>query len=164
MALNADALDLKMWEEAKLSHIEPEPISWFFSNVLFTITVLDRKGVEVCRVSSRAFMELAVFDIMANFWESLPPAEKNGEVVTLTSYHELLRRSATDELLNQPQALTYTPSILHPWLKRTLCLLGHDESSRRIFETFNYPHYLLDDGAHYDWLAMVTVAEFIHSV
>jgi hypothetical protein len=162
----ADAIDMRLWEEAKTPGIGREPISWFFANSPFTVMVVASKGAEIRRVTPRSFMELAIFDLMATFWESVTPVAKNGQVAALITYHELLRRWATDELLNQPQGVTRThtsPSALHPWLKRTLCLLGHDEGARSLFEGLNYPTYLLDDGAFYKRSATSMLSELIHS-
>ncbi len=150
MDSNTEAVDMRLWEEAKTSAIDPEQISWFFDEATFNITAVDWKRAGACYVSPRAFAELAIFDTMATFWESLPLMQKNREIVALAVYHKWLRQAATDELLSQPQGVTYpckSPSVLHPWLKRTLCLLGHDDRARRLFKDFNYPPHLLDDGA-----------------
>ena len=151
MESKSNALDINLWEEAKKkkSEIDPEQISWFFADAPLSVTLVVRKGVEALRVCPRAFIELAIFDIMATFWESLPLGQKNKQIVPVIHYHQLLRRVATDELLNLLRGKAHihgTPSILHPWLKRTLCLLGHDDGARKHFNAFNYPPCLLDGG------------------
>jgi hypothetical protein len=165
MTSTPDAGDMRLWKEAKTLAVDSESgiISWFFDTVLSTITVVSCKAIEVRQVSSRVFKELAVFDIMATFWESLQPAEKDGQMANLTLYHKLLRQAATYELCNQHLGVTCilnSPSILQPWLKRTLCLLGHDDSSRKLLESFQYPPYLLDDGKLRERLIVVSFAEF----
>jgi hypothetical protein len=141
-------LDRRLWEQAKTPAIELDPMSWFFDHTLFNITVVDLTGVVmVPQLSPRVFKELAIFDIMATFWESLPLAEKDRRIVTLMQYHKLLRRATTDELCNKSQQVSSTstgPSILQPWLERTLCLLGHENGDTKLLKEFNYPHYLVD--------------------
>ncbi len=149
-------LDRRLWEKAKISAIETDPISWFFDHTLFNITVVDLTGITIYRLGPRAFKELAIFDIMATFWESLPPAEKDRRIVTLMLYHKLLRQAATQELHNQLQPITSTipgPSILQPWLERTLCLLGHEYGDRKLLRKFNYPSYLVNHSMFKEWLS-----------
>ena len=140
-------LDEDLWEKAKTSHTKPEYISWFFSlDTPEKISILNYKTSRVLLVTRRAFLELAVFDTMAAFWEFLPKPLHEATGI-LVSYHKLLRKEVTDGFLNHASdGLTESPPLLHPWLRRTLCLLGHDEGARRTFETFNYPTHLLDEG------------------
>lgn len=144
LAMNFDE---DLWEKAKTSHIEPEYTSWFFSlDTPEKISILNYKSSRVLLVTRRAFLELAVFDTIAAFWESLPKPLHEATRI-LISYHKLLRKEVTADLLTHaPDGLTKCPPLLHPWLRRTLCLLGHDEGARRVFETFSYPTHLLDEG------------------
>jgi hypothetical protein len=144
MEAHADTADLRLWKEAKTSTVDIELITWFFTDPSH-ITVTDCKGVKVFNVETRTFMELAIFDIMTTFWESLPAAQQHKLIGRVTIYHKLLRRSVTNDLITQLEAQR-TPFILHSWLKRTLCLLGHDSAARRHLQGLHYPSCLLDYG------------------
>ncbi len=145
--------DGDLWEKAKTSHIKPEYTSWFFSlDTPEKISILNYKSSRVLLVTRRAFLELAVFDTITAFWECLSTPVHEATRV-LISYHKLLRKEVTDGFLNHASdGLTECPPLLHPWLRRTLCLLEHDEGARRMFETFNYPTHLLDEGEFSDSL------------
>ncbi len=136
-----------LWEKAKTSHFKLEYISWFFSlDMLEKITILNHKGSRVLLVTRCAFLELAVFDTIAAFWESLPKPFHEATRVII-SYHKVLRKEVMDGFLTHASdGLMECFPLLHPWLQRTLCLLEHDEGARRVFETFNYLTHLLDEG------------------
>jgi hypothetical protein len=139
--------DEDLWEKSKSSDLKPEHISWFFHPDMPTkkICVLNTGKIREVLVETRTLMELAIFDTMAAFWETLQ--QSNHLAKRYAAYHKLLRQTITNDLVNSAPAMTHeTPSILHPWLQRTLCLLGHDEDSRKTVETFNYPKHLCDDG------------------
>ena len=114
--------------------------------MLEKITILNHKGSRVLLVTHCAFLELAVFDTIAAFWESLPKPFHEATRVII-SYHKVLRKEVMDGFLTHASdGLMECPPLLHPWLQRMLCLLGHDEGARRVFETFNYLTHLLDEG------------------
>jgi len=155
--MNPNQLDRRLWEKAKTSAIEMEPVSWFFDHILLNITVADLTGIAIYQLGPRAFKELAIFNIMATFWESLPPAEKDRQITILMLYHKLLRQAVTQELQNQLQSPTFTgagSSILQPWLERTLCLLGHESGAKKLLREFNYPRYLVNNSMfNKEWLS-----------
>jgi hypothetical protein len=148
--MNLEIVDADIWRQAKLCNRSAEHISWFFFTndpLSIRIQAIDVTQIQVTR---RAFLELAIFDAMATFWDNAPLVEKNPRAI-LSSYHNLLRCSATMELQRSsktPNILVQSPPSLRPWLRRTLCLLGHDEDCRQKVETFKYPTQLLYEGAY----------------
>jgi hypothetical protein len=144
-----DSIDEDLWGQAKTVQLKQEHIPWFFyPGTQDKIRVGSYGGTQAHSVTHRAFLELAVFDTVAAFWESFSQPQVYSTMV-LTSYHKLLRRSVTKELMppTNPTEMVRCPLILQPWLKRTLCLLSHDEESRNLVEIYGYPTHLLDDGA-----------------
>lgn len=160
-------LDRKLWEKARTSAIDTEPVSWFFDHTLFNITVADLTGIMTYQLGPRAFKELAIFDIMATFWESLPPAGKEKQIVTLVLYHKLLRQAVTQELHSQLQPTKSTsggPSILQAWLERTLCLLGHEYGDKKLLREFNYPSCLIDNSMFNEFFQDELILQFTCSL
>ena len=109
---HADTADLKLWKEAKTSTIDTELITWFFTDPIH-VTVINCDEVKVFNVESRTFMELAIFDIMTTFWESLPAVQPNKLIGNLRMYHKLLRQSAINDLITQSEEVHRMPFILH---------------------------------------------------
>jgi hypothetical protein len=143
-------LDSDLWKQANESSFQPEHMPWFFyPDSPKKFCALNYGGIQAFpAVSDRVFTELAIFDTMGAFWEGFPQT-KNDSTKALTSYHRRLRQNVMTELINQREltgTIDETPSILRPWLKRTLLLLGHNFTSRAVVAAFDYPTHLLDEG------------------
>ena len=148
--MSLENVDADLWRQAKISNSNAGHISWFFFPDDPMSMRIQSFQVTQIQVTRRVFLELAIFDTMATFWENLPLAEETPSAI-LSSYHNILRRLVTTELQSSsktPNILVESPPSLRPWLQRTLCLLGHDEDCRTIVETFQYPTQLLYEGAY----------------
>lgn len=96
--MDPEIADGNLWNEAKVSNFDEGPITWFFlPNDPTSIRIQGREEVQI-EVTHRILLELAIFDIMATFWESVLQVP-NSATANLSLYHVYLCRLVTSELL-----------------------------------------------------------------
>ena len=143
-----DREDLELWESTETS---PKLFNDLWRFGVDQLHICKENRVIVLGLEAPVHMELALFDAFYSFWATIPvlAAGKilNDETQATIRYHGRLHAALTRTLLkSMDQRLGATPPLLHPWLKRTLCLLNHDVESRNRFMQVNCPSHLLESS------------------
>lgn len=144
-----DQEDLELWESTEPS---PKLVQELWRFGVDQLHICKEDGVIVLDLEAPVHMELALFDAFYSFWSTVPILAKgkslNDETQSAIRYHGRLHAALTRTLLkSRDQRLGATPPLLHPWLKRTLCLFHHDVESRKRFMQVNCPSNLLESSA-----------------
>jgi hypothetical protein len=143
-----DRDDLELWESTETSPKLAHEL-WRFE--VDRLHICKEDGVIVLDVEAPVHMELALFNTIYSFWATVPILAGgkilNDKTQATIRYHGRLHTKLTRALLkSRGQRLCATPPLLHPWLKRTLCLFQHDIESRNGFMQVNCPSHLLESS------------------
>jgi hypothetical protein len=143
-----DREDLELWESTETSPKLAHEL-WRFG--VDQLHICKEDEVIVLDLEAPVHMELALFNTIYSFWATVPILAGgkilNDEAQATIRYHGRLHAKLTKALPKyRGQRLCATPPFLHPWLKRTLCLLQHDVESRKRFMEVNCPSHLLESS------------------
>lgn len=147
--------DLKFWEAAKISNSQPLwTAPWLFDGS--KLYICTSEVIEEVLITSTAEIELAIFDVICLFWQTIALMLKTDTYTwTMARYHcdlhdDVSRRLCGGAWKGQHSEI---PASLRPWLARTLFMHQHDEESREAFRSVKVPEYLLPFGRHLKLLA-----------
>jgi len=143
-----DREDLELWESTETS---PKSVHGLWRFGVDQLHICKEDGVTVLDLEASVHMELALFDAFYSFWATVPILAEgkilDDETQATIRYHGRLHASLTRTLVkSRGQRLGATPPLLHPWLKRTLCLFNHDVESRKRFMQISCPSHLLESS------------------
>ena len=145
-----DREDLELWESTETSPKLAHEL-WRFG--VDQLHICKEDGVIALDLEAPVHTELALFNTIYSFWAAVPILARgtgkilNDEAQATIRYHDRLNAKLTRALLKSSgQRLCATPPLLHPWLKRTLCLFQHDVESRKRFMQVNCPSHLLESS------------------
>lgn len=140
--------DLELWNSTETSPMLAHEL-WRFG--VDQLHICKEDEVIVLDLEALVHLELALFNTIYSFWATVPILAggkiMNDEAQATIGYHGRLHAKLTRALLKyRGQRLPATPPLLHPWLKRTLCLLQHNVESRKRFMQVNCPSHLLESS------------------
>jgi len=129
---SGEEIDRMIWLNAQKNDVvtpgRDASIKWLFSEDM-TISFCLLKERKVLKFEEDILRQLALFDFIACLWERMP------HHVADSIYHSELRIRTTNELTSSEDVRFHKlPTILLPWMTRTLNFLNHQDAGRKYSE------------------------------
>ena len=118
--------DLALWLECYGYKPEVQRYIWTFEEGVLYLCGTTRKKVTV---DSKTFITLALLDLYRVYWEQEANSQTDELKCRITGYHMALHDKVTNMMIKEGYICKVYPLLL-PWLGRTLCSLGHDQSDQ----------------------------------